>query len=371
MVTSLGPDAASSCAAARAGISRAGPLEDASVYDEESGELIPVSGHCAFATSGFSGLGRVVRLGQRAIQDLMSRVGAARADLGPLAVLCAVPGGYYWCERHRQDLQPVADSLPFDPQAAIDFENGERKEELRASLVERLSMVSPIPLSASLSRLYFGEQAVLAVALKDAIADLQSGKLSACLVGGIDSFVDPTMLPSLSTLGILKTPVEATGFMPGEAAGFALLETHQRAVRRGADILAVIEGPSVQRDDIQRFSDGPVRGRALAAAISETAGPYCGNGSSPGLLIGNLNGDTWRAREWGTAVVRLAPCLRDAPLWTPVESFGEVGAATGAVALCVGVKAIQRGYAKTSTIVVWLSGDDGAKGSFLLRHISN
>jgi Beta-ketoacyl synthase, N-terminal domain len=371
MVSSLGTNAISACAAARAGISRAAPLEGANVYDEESGELIPIAGHCATVTNGFSSLGRVARLGQKAIQDLMSSPGASRIDLGSLAVLCAVPGGYYWCERHRQELQPVADSLPFDSEAAINFENGERQEEFRVALVARLSTVSPIPLNGSLSRLYFGEQAAMAMALKDAVADLQSGRFSACLVGGIDSLVDPMTLSDLSSLGILKTPLEATGFMPGEAAGFALLETHEHASRRGAAIHAVIEEPIVQREDIHRFRDIPVGGRALAAAISEAAGPYCENGSSPGLLIGNLNGDTWRAREWGTALVRLPAYLRTIPLWTPVESFGEVGAASGAVALCVGVRAFQRGYARTRTIVVWLSGDDGAKGSFILRHLSN
>jgi 3-oxoacyl-[acyl-carrier-protein] synthase-1 len=310
-------------------------------------------------------------LGQKAIQDLMSGAGAARADLASLAVLCAVPGGYYWCERYRQDLQPVAGCLPFDPEAAINFENSKRQEEFRASLVPRLSTVSPIPLNASLSRLYFGEQAAMAMALKDAVAYLESGKLPACLVGGIDSFVDPATLPALSNLGVIKTPVTATGFVPGEAAGFILLETYEHALRSGAAIQAIVERPSVQREDIHRFSEIPVGGRALAAAISRTVEPYCGNGSSPGLLIGNLNGDTWRAREWGTALVRLPACLRTAPLWTPVESFGEVGAASGAVAACLGVRAFQRGYARTRIIVVWLSGDDGGKGSFLLRHFSN
>ena len=100
---------------------------------------------------------------------------AARAGMPPLAVLCGVSGGYYWCERRRQELQPLIDSLPFEPEAAINFENGKRQEEFRSWLVPRLSMISPVPLNASLSRLYFGEQAAMVMALRDAVEDLQSG----------------------------------------------------------------------------------------------------------------------------------------------------------------------------------------------------
>ena len=45
------------------------------------------------------------------------------------------------------------------------------------------------------------------------------------------------------------------------------------------------------------------------------------------------------------SVCRIKYRLGDLPLWLPAAAFGETGAATGILAICLGMKSFQRRYA--------------------------
>ena len=64
--------------------------------------------------------------------------------------------------------------------------------------------------------------------------------------------------------------------------------------------------------------------------------------------------------EWGNAVVRLvaqSPRFAEPVLWYPAASFGDTGAASGAVALCMAIRAFERGYAPAQTATIISSAD--------------
>ena len=69
MVSSLGLDVVTSCAAARAGIVRAQEL-DVQIVDRETQDLVPVVGHVIPLTQGFTHTGRLLRIAQLALADL-------------------------------------------------------------------------------------------------------------------------------------------------------------------------------------------------------------------------------------------------------------------------------------------------------------
>src|SRR5207249_10634096 len=97
----------------------------------------------------------------------------------------------------------------------------------------------------------------------------------------------------------LKTAARPIGALPGEGAAFFLVETRDKAARRGAEIHGSIESLVLTKEPVERFSAEPPLGKALSAAILQTLEGLPGSGAEVGLLIGNLNGDEWRAREWG------------------------------------------------------------------------
>ncbi len=182
------------------------------------------------------------------------------------------------------------------------------------------------------------------------------------VVGGVDSYLEEVTLEVLAQLDLLRTPNNAFGTIPGEGAAFLLLEPAQAAARRARDPLAFITPAATARGDDHQLSTTPPTGRALARAVEQAAGRLPGGGGA-GLLIGTQNGHPWTAAEWARAEVRLPRSLAAAPHWRPAESFGETGAAAGAIAACLGANALAKGYARTKNAVVWMSSAGGAKGA--------
>src|SRR3954469_2360875 len=81
MISSVGHDVVTACAAIRAGMARPAPLVGMGLLDLESGELVPVIGHpIRGATDGFYMVGRWVRLAQEAVEDLLRGAQLPPAD---------------------------------------------------------------------------------------------------------------------------------------------------------------------------------------------------------------------------------------------------------------------------------------------------
>jgi 3-oxoacyl-(acyl-carrier-protein) synthase len=365
MVSSLGHDVETCCAAARAGLTRRGELAGFTVRDPEEGEEVPVIGHgMAGFTDGFEGLGRLVRLGASALADLLPRARLGPAEFARTAVLLNLPGRY--CE--RMHALRAGQEVSADPAAEGEFET-----LCRAELIGAIAGANDVRFAPSHQLVHFGDHGGFASLLHHAVSLLRSGGVQWCIIGGIDSRVDPAHLEAAWSLGLVKDAENPQAPIPGEAAALLLLEAEAQARARGAEILGLLEAPAATQEACHRLAGDPSLGVALTQTISETLQALADQGRATGLAIADLNGDPVRAVEWGYAAVRLVhrfPWLQNVPYWLPAEAFGEIGAATGPVAACMAVRGFARRYAGTDDVLVWLSSDDGTKGSFYVRNHS-
>jgi 3-oxoacyl-[acyl-carrier-protein] synthase-1 len=90
----------------------------------------------------------------------------------------------------------------------------------------------------------------------------------------------------------------------------------------------------------------------------------------PIWFITDQNGELYRATEWGNVVVRLvgySQAFADPVLWYPAASFGDTGAVSGAVAICMAVNAFARGYAPAQTVAILSSAEDPSRAAVLLK----
>ena len=112
LVSSLGLDMANACAAARAGLSRAQELEF-KVLDRETNALENVVGHpLPFATLGYEGTGRLLRIFQLAITSLLESSELESLDTRRTACVIVLPP----IDRGQQ--------LPLDAEGnAIEYDN--------------------------------------------------------------------------------------------------------------------------------------------------------------------------------------------------------------------------------------------------------
>jgi hypothetical protein len=84
----------------------------------------------------------------------------------------------------------------------------------------------------------------------------------------------------------------------------------------------------------------------------------------PALALVDLNGEPRRADIWGNALVRARgqqPSLDTLRTLIPATNFGDVGAATGGLFICLALAALARGYAGgDEVLLVSSAAGDGA-----------
>ncbi len=337
-----------SCAAARAGMSRAANL-DQLVEDDATGVPEPVNGHTAPEISGFIGRARLLALGERALADLFASGNEIRDQKQLRLHLCLTD-------------QDSRRWLPEEPLSQAEVREQERLDQReRDAVATAIAELAELDIQSTNLSVYAKGAASMAAAVVDAATALREGSHDACLVGGVDSLVDASVLQFLHEGGRLKTPDDPAGLIPGEAAAFLLLQRADQARQSKRPVLGHIVAAAQAQGEDPDVVERPPQGSALVDIFSrlfETEGQAAG----PFWVLTDQNGETFRAVEWGDFLVRASrtlPGVVTSPVWYPAMSFGDVGAAAGGVSACIAVRAFARGYAAAPTAVVVTSTYEG------------
>jgi 3-oxoacyl-[acyl-carrier-protein] synthase-1 len=341
MTTPVGLTAAQSCAAVRAGISAMAELDFSVEIDLVN--HVPVAG-CGIpvVTEGYVGLGRSMRLATAALRDLISSARLSAADLRSASLFLAVP--------------PAT--------------RGGVDSRIPQLLGRRIAQSVGAPHLEARTYTYAEGHAAGARALQDALAQVAAGAIELGIVCGVDSLVERETLEFLLAKRRLKTADQVDGLVPGEAGACLLLERASRARARGARALASIEAASTATETVTVWSDEPSPATGLSEAIRGTLDQLTDRGQTARVIVCDLNGESYRAREFGNAAARVLSTI-PGPLavWHPADCIGDTGAAAFAVSACVAARALANGYAKGDTVLLFGSSDDGLRGSAALRRI--
>ena len=198
-----------------------------------------------------------------------------------------------------------------------------------------------------------------------AIDALTSGAIQRAVVIGADSLVGEDTLTWLTDCERLKSPDDAIGLSPGEASAALLIETEAACRSREGRALAVIGRPFQAHAKPLRPETLESDGRMLAECLEKAYGGRQGSVD----IYADLNGEDWRAREWGMCTVRLKErkLLNSYRLVLPAIGLGDTGAASGAVSLCMAVRSFVRGYAQAPQAIVSSRSDNGELGAAMVE----
>ncbi|QDE80258.1 hypothetical protein BHS07_01020 [Myxococcus xanthus] len=347
-VTSVGHSVDAACAAIRAGVSRPRKLREFRVVEEESQEDIPVSGHPIRGyTDGFQLIGRWLRLAQGAVEDMLSHPGVS----GMPAV--------FWQKTGLVVVTPPADDEVFlsEPGGAL--------EQIRESYLHPLHRSLGLAIAEPNVELIPIGHAGTAAGLVHGQQWMASRGLERVLTISVDSYMDELLLHQLASHRRLKTEDHPVGLMPGEAGVCLLVETDASARRRGVESAILIDTIATGREPDHFGSGRQNMGRGLAACIQEVLSrlpsPFDGD------IYADLNGEQWRSHEWGCVRVHLGPRLGAARLHLPGTYVGDVGAASGALGVCLAAHDLSRGHGRQSTSLVISSSEHGEVGCLSLR----
>ncbi|MGJ7537991.1 MULTISPECIES: hypothetical protein [unclassified Variovorax] len=208
------------------------------------------------------------------------------------------------------------------------------------------------------------------LALDAAGRGFAAGAFDVCLLCGVDSYLAPETLAWVEACEQLHGggPLNnAWGFIPGEAAGTVLVGSSAFTRRHGLSPLAEIGGVGIGRErSLIKTRDvciGEGLTQAFRAALQALA---------PGECIDNvfcdLNGEPYRADEYGFTTLRTGACFRAASEFVaPADCWGDVGAASALLYIALAAVAHRKRYAKGALSLVWASSESGERGAALVR----
>jgi 3-oxoacyl-[acyl-carrier-protein] synthase I len=347
-VTPLGFDAEQTCAAIRAGVNRFAdhPWHVSQVNDPETetGEPL-VASLLSELDPDTEGRDRLVELALPAFKGLLAKAGFKRADLAKGGLLLSLP-------------------LPLGGVAAGAPDAG---PDLITELTDRLGLKS-LKLKKSCRLGHTG----MASCILEASKLLASGEIEFCIVGGIESYHETETLDALDGGFRLKSARAVDGFIPGEGAVLLLLETAAKAAARKAMPLGVLSeigfGKEVRNYASDRMSSGEGLSQALQPALARLSKP-----GSPGRwVLCDMNGESYRASEWGIVRTRLGERIEPiVDLVHPADCLGDTGAGSTGMLIVFALHAFARGFAPAKEALIWNASDDGARSALILTSVES
>lgn len=224
-----------------------------------------------------------------------------------------------------------------------------------------LSKMSGLAIDAPGSRVVPAGRAAALCALELALEALESDPGRPVVVGGVDTYLDVRLLASLEAQGRILRSGVMDGFIPGEGAAFAVLADPASGAKaldeeKNGAVVAV-EAAASASDPGHRSGTEPARGEGLAQAVELLRGRLRRAVEPVSSTFAGFNGESFDAKAWGVARLRhfdfFAP---EMVLEHPADCFGDAGAATGAILLCLASQALSAGD-RAGPGLVWSASD--------------
>jgi hypothetical protein len=363
MITSLGCDAATSCAAARAGLSRACAIPEIEFTFEVTGEAESVIAHAVpFLTRGFEGPARLQRLLYAGLSELKTQVNDDLLKSGPIGFYLSVPDPTRVARGHelmtsdgaRADCIERANELGDDPSDTA------FAKDLLAVAAAQVGWPGEINIRYVSLAGHAGGLHCIALAKKE----LDAGHIATAVIGAADTLLDRETIAWLHRTNRLKLSGMPVGLMPGEACAFLALSNNARE----DDV--EITGIGISGEAKTLWSGATSVGEGLASALEQVAETAQWKQDRPAWIICDQNGEIYRANEWGHVATRLRgewPGLESPITWMPAASFGDTGSASSLVAICIALEAFRRNYAPTDYAVVMSSSEADSRAALVVN----
>ncbi|NOU21937.1 MAG: 3-oxoacyl-ACP synthase [Methyloglobulus sp.] len=189
-------------------------------------------------------------------------------------------------------------------------------------------------------------------------------EVSACLVCGVDSYINPDTLQWLDQNQRLKSQENSDGVIPGETSA-AVLITKRHQLNNKLSLRVIGLGFGVEIATI--FNDEPFLGLGLTKATREALDQGGVQFHQIDLRISDITGESYGFREQALVKGRLLRVRKDDfPIWHCADSVGDCGAGAGVVQLVLAYQALLKGYMPGELVMGFTSSHYGARSTVLI-----
>lgn len=323
MVTGVGLDAPSSCAAIRCAIDNFSETR----FMDKGGEWIV--GSQVPLEQPWRGLPKLVHMVVPAIRECLAQTGSVGPEKIPL-LLCVA-------ETERPGRLEGLDDELFS--------------QVQAELGVRFH-----PHSAVIPR----GRVAGGLAMLQARQLIHDEHFPFCIITGVDSLLVSSTLAAYEAKNRLLTSQNSNGFIPGEAGAAVLVGPHARA-----DLLCLGIGTGEEIATID--SEEPLRADGMVKAIKAALADAGRTMADVDYRITDSNGEQYWFKEAALAVTRILRVRKEEfEIWHPADCIGEVGAAIGPCALAVAQTASRKAYAPGAHPLCHFSGENSERLSLVL-----
>lgn len=330
MICPVGLNADSACSAMRSGIANFDELP----YYDTSGELV-IGSVVPGLTADFESLDRLVELLSRAITDCLSDEPHELLHNMPLLVGLAEPG------------------RPGGGAGLADLIIARVERQLKLRFHAGLSHTLPKGHTAGFE------------AMRLARYLLQNDGVPACLVCGVDSYINADSLLWLEQHWRLKTADNSNGVIPGETAAAVLVRPQPTSPTH---TLVNVAGLGFAVEKVSIHSEEPFLSLGLTAAARAALGEAGLPMNEIAFRLSDATGEQYSFKEQGLTVTRLIKVpVEELPIWHCADSIGDTGAAAGVCQLVSGYHAFAKGYAPGDRALCFTSAVLGDRASLVLE----
>jgi len=342
MLTPIGFDAPSSCAAIKAGIS-AYALSD---YRTQTGKQVTLSGIPDGVFSEMeieidegeyysSHLDHVIRMSVFAIKEALSKQNINNP----------IPFIFSLQEPHK-NLTPV------------------NTETLMTNFVDQCEF----PLDIKKSHFLSSGRASGILGLELAMRYLNEQNEDYVLLGGADSHWSRSHIGLLDKDERLNVEGSTDGFVPGEAACYILLTRHPEKALNNAGNIISLSAPGTGHEPGHLGSEQPYLGEGLDQAVKQALKGYSGGNITK--IYNSMNGESHWAKEFGVITIRNKAHFNESmQVIHPAQNYGDLGAATGSMLIGVAAHELLKQTQQEDTHLVYASSDSAWRAAVRVSNI--
>lgn len=272
----------------------------------------------------------------------------------------------------RESLAPLADAenvdVPIPVFLGLPEDQPGVPQDLAQAITDTLHDLTDLPVSfGSITTFPNGHSAGL-MALREAVGKIRHGEVPLCLVGGVDSWIDPDRLEWLDAEDQLMSAENRNGFPPGEGAGFCLLASEQMVGWLNLPVLGHVIAVETTVEPNRMKTETICIGEGLTEAFRKVIEHVDLPAERIDAMICDMNGERYRNEEFVFTFLRTQLAFVNAHNFKhPADCWGDVGAASGPLFTVLAIVAGLKDYADGRRYLLWTSSEGGQRAAALLQ----
>ena len=185
-----------------------------------------------------------------------------------------------------------------------------------------------------------------------------------CVIAGVDSYLTAACVAAYEDKGRLLTSRNSNGFIPGEAAAAILVGLISNSNGNELRCLGIGHGTEKATMD----SEEPLRADGLVEAFRNAFNDAECGFEQVDYRLTDANGEQYWFKEAALGMTRAMRVRKENFfLWHPADCIGETGAATASAALAFAASAAQKRYAPGPAVLCHVGNDAGDRFALILR----